>query len=196
MAGKVEARRKALREELIKSADRRIGENGLSQLRARDLASDAGCALGAIYNIFDDLDALVLSVNSITFQKLGAAVAADLANAPQVPQDQLVIMAQAYHHFAADNQHNWRALFEINRPEGETAPEWYQKEMNQLFSYIHAPLTVLKPGLGERDIDLLTRALFSSVHGIVSLGLADATGGVPRKDIDRMIALTLRQIAK
>ncbi len=196
MAGKVEARRKALREVLIKIADRRIGDAGLSKLRARDLASDAGCALGAIYNIFEDLDALVLSVNSMTFQRLGSAVAADLADALEDPQEQLVTMAQAYHHFAADNQNHWRALFEINRAEGESAPDWYQKEMNQLFAYIHAPLTVLKPGLGAKDIDLLTRALFSSVHGIVSLGLADATGGVPRKDIDRMIALTLRQIAR
>ena len=83
MAGKVEARRKALREELIKSADRRIGEDGLANLRAKDLAKDAGCALGAIYNIFDDLDQLVLAVNALTFQKLGAAVAADLAEAPE-----------------------------------------------------------------------------------------------------------------
>ena len=196
MAGKVEARRKALREELIKSANRRIGEDGLANLRARDLAKDAGCALGAIYNIFDDLDQLVLAVNALTFQKLGAAVAADLAEAPEDPTEQLVVMAQSYHHFAADNHNHWRALFDVNRNEGESAPDWYLHEMNRLFSYIHAPLGVLKPGLEAKDLDLLTRALFSSVHGIVSLGLADASGGVPRKDLDHMIALTLRQIGK
>jgi len=196
MAGKVEARRKALREELVSSANRRIGDDGLTNLRARDLAKDAGCALGAIYNIFNDLDQLVLTVNSLTFQKLGAAVAEELSAAPEDPIEQLVVMAQSYHHFAADNYNHWRALFDVNRAEGEGAPDWYLQEMAQLFSYIHAPLSVLKPGLGPKDLDLLTRALFSSVHGIVALGLDDASGGVPRKDLDRMIALTLRQISK
>ncbi len=196
MAGKVEIRRKALRENLIKIADQRIGEDGLANLRARDLAKDAGCALGAIYNIFDDLTDLILAVNALTFKRLGAAVAADLADAPEQPIEQLVVMGQAYYHFAAENHNHWRALFDLPRSEGETAPEWYLEEMGRLFSYIHGPLSVLRPNLGEKDLHLFTRALFSSVHGIVLLGIDQASAGVPEKDLDRMIALLIRQISK
>ncbi|WP_341366832.1 TetR/AcrR family transcriptional regulator [Yoonia sp. BS5-3] len=194
MAGKVAARRAALRENLILIAERTISEKGLSALRARDLASEAGCAVGAIYNVFGDLTDLVLAVNARTFHRLGADVAAALAEAPQDPSEQLVIMAQAYHRFAAENHLSWRALFDVERAPGEAAPDWYLQEMGQLFAYIANPLQVIFPDRDAHELELLTRALFSSIHGIVLLGLDEASAGVPTDEIERMIALVLRQI--
>ena len=193
MAGKVAERRAALRENLIIIAEKRIASDGLSALRARDLASDAGCALGAIYNVFGDLTDIVLAVNARTFHRLGADVAAALADAPQDPVEQLVVMAQAYHQFAAANLYSWRALFDVERAPGEAAPDWYLHEMGQLFAYISDPLAVIFPNRDPQELALLTRALFSSVHGIVLLGLDGASAGVPSDDIDKMIALILRQ---
>lgn len=196
MAGKVEARRKVLRENLIEIAERRIATDGLSALRARDLATEAGCALGAIYNVFGDLTDLVLAVNARTFKTLGADVAAALADAPQDATEQLVVMAQAYHAFAAKHFHLWRALFDVDRAEGEAAPDWYLAEMGQLFAYIAAPISSLFPDMTGPEQALLTRGLFSSVHGIVLLGLDGASAGVPSAAIDDMIALILVQLTK
>ena len=193
MAGKVAERRKALRENLVLIAERVIAEKGLGALRARDLAAEAECAVGAIYNVFGDLTDLVLTVNARTFHRLGADVAEALAAAPQDPVEQLVVMAQAYHHFAAANHLSWRALFDVERAAGEAAPDWYLEEMGRLFTYISDPLAVIFPERDREDLALLTRALFSSVHGIVLLGLDEASAGVPSADIDRMIALVLRQ---
>lgn len=194
MASKTELRRKELREALITIAAHTIATEGLGALRARDLAQKAGCAVGAIYNVFGDLTDLALAVNARTFRRLGADVAAALADAPEDPVEQLVVMAQAYHRFAAENHLSWRALFDVERAEGETAPEWYLEEMGRLFAYISDPLAVIFPDQGTDDRVLLTRALFSSVHGIVLLGLDEASAGVPGADIDRMIAIVLRQI--
>ncbi|MBR2658019.1 TetR/AcrR family transcriptional regulator [Yoonia sp.] len=196
MTGKVAERRKALRENLIEIAERTIAADGLGALRARDLAAEAGCAVGAIYNVFGDLTDLVLAVNARTFHRLGADVATALAEAPQDPVEQLVIMAQAYHHFAAANHNSWRALFDLDRAPDAAAPDWYLQEMGQLFTYIADPLQVIFPANDAQTNALLTRALFSSVHGIVLLGLDRASAGVPSDDIDRMIALVLRQMAK
>ena len=195
MASKTEARREALRTNLIEIAERTIATEGLRALRARELAKEAGCAVGAIYNVFGDLTDLTLAVNARTFHRLGADVAAALAEAPQDPVEQLVVMAQAYHHFAAANHLSWRALFDVERPAGEAAPDWYLQEMGRLFAYISDPLAVIFPDRTPEDLALLTRALFSSVHGIVLLGLDEASAGVPTEDIDRMIALVLRQFA-
>lgn len=195
MASKTETRRQELRDNLVAIAERTIASDGLGALRARDLAGEAGCAVGAIYNVFGDLTDLVLAVNARTFHQLGADVAAALADAPQDPVEQLVVMAQAYHRFAAQNHLSWRALFDVERAPGAAAPDWYLAEMGQLFTYISDPLAVIFPDLSAGDIALLTRALFSSVHGIVLLGLDQASAGVPSDDIDRMIALVLRQIA-
>ena len=195
MAGKTEQRRQELRETLTLIAERVIASEGLGALRARDLAKEAGCAVGAIYNVYGDLTELVLAVNARTFHRLGADVAEALAEAPQDPVAQLVVMAQAYHRFAAANHYSWRALFDVERPAGETAPDWYLQEMGRLFTYISDPLTVLFPNRDAGEIALLTRALFSSVHGIVLLGLDEASAGVPASDIDRMIEMVLRQFA-
>lgn len=194
MASKTEIRRQELRDNLIVIAERTIAKNGLTALRARDLASEAGCAVGAIYNVFGDLTDLVLAVNARTFHSLGADVAAALADEPSNPAEQLVIMAQAYHRFAAENHLRWKALFDVDRAPGEAAPDWYLQEMGQLFTYISDPLAAIFPDRDSKDLALLTRALFSSVHGIVLLGLEEASAGVPSDDIDRMIALVLRQI--
>ncbi len=195
MATKTEMRRQELREKLIIIAEQTIADKGLSALRARDLAKEAGCAVGAIYNVFGDLTDLALAVNARTFHRLGADVAEALADAPEDPVEQLVVMAQAYHRFAAGNHLSWRALFDVERAPGQSAPDWYLAEMGQLFAYISDPLAVLFPDRGAEDLALLTRALFSSVHGIVLLGLDEASAGVSTDNIDRMIALVLRQFA-
>lgn len=194
MAGKVAERRQVLRDDLIAIAEKRIAVNGLSSLRARDLATEAGCAVGAIYNVFGDLNDLVLAVNARTFHTLGAEVAAALADAPETPTDQLIIMAQAYHHFAGKHHNLWRALFDLERAEGEAAPDWYLAEMGQLFVYIRDPLAALNPNMAGDDLILLTKALFSSVHGIVLLGLDEASAGVQANNVDTMISLILKQM--
>jgi AcrR family transcriptional regulator len=195
MAGKVEARRAVLRDTLIAHAETRIKADGLKNLRTRDLAKDAGCALGAIYNVFGDLNDLVLAVNARTFHRLGAAVAETLAQAPQNATQQLIVMSHAYHRFAAENFNAWRALFDIERPAGEAAPDWYLAEISQLFAYIDAPLSVLFPDHDAQKRALLTKALFSSVHGIVLLGLDEASAGVPAAQLDEMISLIFNHLA-
>ena len=194
MAGKVEARRAVLRDTLIAHAETRIKADGLKNLRTRDLAKDAGCALGAIYNVFGDLNDLVLAVNARTFHRLGAAVAETLAQAPQNATQQLIVMSHAYHRFAAENFNAWRALFDIERPAGEAAPDWYLAEIGQLFAYIDAPLSVLFPDYDAQKRALLTKALFSSVHGIVLLGLDEASAGVPAAQLDEIISFIFRYL--
>lgn len=193
MATKTELRRQDLRDKLILIAERTIAAEGLGALRARDLAKEAGCAVGAIYNVFGDLTDLALAVNARTFHRLGADVSESLASAPEHPVEQLIVMAQAYHRFAAQNHLSWRALFDIERAPGEAAPDWYLQEMGQLFAYISDPLAVIFPDRDTKELGLLTRALFSSVHGIVLLGLDEASAGVPSDDINRMLDLVLRQ---
>ena len=99
MASKTQARREALRSNLIEIAERTISNDGLRALRARDLAKEAGCAVGAIYNVFDDLTELILAVNLRTFHRLGEDVSAAVATRAEAPPvDRLIVMAKAYLH--------------------------------------------------------------------------------------------------
>jgi len=87
MARKTRERRDALRETLTDIAEVRMRDSGLAALRARDLAKEAGCAVGAIYNVFDDMTGLILAVNGRTFHSLGKTVSSRVdavADAPPV----------------------------------------------------------------------------------------------------------------
>src|ERR1700722_10511725 len=72
------SRRLALHDALAASAQRIISERGYQALRARDVAKEVGCALGAIYNVFADLDALILAVKERTLDSLEAEITKQL----------------------------------------------------------------------------------------------------------------------
>ncbi len=195
MAGKVEARKALLREALIDAAEAQIKAGGLSTLKARLLAQAAGCSVGAIYNIFEDLDALVMAVNARTFRVLGAFVSTQVEGAAdQSPNTQLVVMSHAYLHFAAEHTYLWRALFDLEMSVDGKVPDWYLLELRAVFGLIASPLAQLFPDMKRDALDLMVRALFSSVHGIVLLGLERRISAVPQDQIEMMLSQVLHEI--
>lgn len=195
MTTPTKTRRDVLREALIVIAEKQIAAEGMAGLRARDLATEAGCALGAIYNVFPDLTALTLEVNARTFADLGQDVAEALAHSSAEPTAQMVTMGLSYHRFAATNRNRWRALFDVPFAPGSKPPEWYLADMERLFAYIADPVSVLFPQMPANDQALFTRALFSSVHGIVFLALDEPGAALPRPETDRMITLLLQCVS-
>ncbi|SMR81475.1 transcriptional regulator, TetR family [Aliiroseovarius halocynthiae] len=194
MVRKSEIRREALRLALIEAAEERIKRDGAGAIKARELAKDVGCATGAIYNVFEDLNALVMAVNGRTFLAMGRDIAESrhLAGG-QSPQRVLIAMSQTYLDFAAAHTNLWRALFDLHMTVAEV-PDWYQAELDKLFANISETLADLWPTRGAEEIALMTRALFSSVHGIVLLGLEQRISGVPKEMIALMIEKTLTEL--
>jgi AcrR family transcriptional regulator len=197
---KADLRRQELRARLIDIAEARIRTEGLPAIKARDLAREADCAVGAIYNVFSDLNGLIMAVNGRTFQTLGTVVAASVAAAPpdqqkaDQPQAELITMSHAYLSFAAENTNLWRALFDLNMSTDMDVPQWYLAELGKLFALIAAPLARLFPEYTRQELELMARALFSSVHGIVLLGLQKRISGVPLDKIEDMIAILLSNV--
>ena len=195
MSGKVQKKRDELRKSLIDIAERRIRSGGIEQIKARELAKDAGCAVGAIYNVFGDLNDLILAVNGRTFKRLGSHILEAVNAEPEAsPQDTLVTMGHAYLDFATTNTNAWQTLFDIEMSTEQEVPEWYLMELEQLLVLIARPLTRLFPDLPQEDIMLMTRALFSSIHGIVLLGLQKRISAVPTEHLEKMISLILNNL--
>ncbi len=196
MARKTQERREALRDRLLDIAERTVIEDGLAAVKARELAKEAECAAGAIYTVFDGLRDLILTVNGRTFQRLGVAVAGypGVADADD-PRARLVALSYGYLDFAINNTNAWRSLFEVEMRADGPVPEWYLRELGKLFEVIAVSVREIFPNLSEKDITLMTRALFSSVHGIVLLGIERRISGVPQEELQRMIALVLRSLS-
>jgi len=191
-------RHAALRTRLIDAAERTIAEKGLPALKARDLAREAGCAIGTIYNVFEHLDELVLCVGVRTLAMLDKALeAARSSSRHGSPEDavaELVRLALAYLEFAAMHEVRWRALFEHRMSEARPLPDWFVEQQHVLFAQVEEPLVALLPELGREARHILARTLFSAVHGIVALGLEEKLGSLPLPELRRQLAAAVRAI--
>lgn len=183
MTAKRDAKREDLRSRLIEAAQARIEASGLAGLRARDITADAGCALGALYTAFADLDELILHVNSITLARLGAALEQEETGAAE-PRARLKALAKAYLGFARDNHMAWKALFEHRMAPGVPVPEWHLAEHAVLIQHLVEPLAQLLPALAPPDLLARARTLFSAVHGIVAISLEDRFIGLAPTDLE------------
>jgi AcrR family transcriptional regulator len=186
-------RKSQLRERLIDVAQETIAAQGLDGLKARDLAAAAGCALGAIYTAFYDLDELILRVNARTLERLDAELNAALGDAEA--EQALQAMARTYLNFARRVEPSWRALFEHRLPPGVAPPQWYVDARNRLFNRLDAPLSRLLPGANQLARAAFARTLFSAVHGVVALGLDEKIAETPPKLLDEQLEKLVRILA-
>jgi len=186
-------RHQGLRRELIAAAERLIEGQGLGALRARELANAAGCSVGAIYNVFADLDELILEVNANTLRAMDAAMGGVAEDSPAA---QFLGLAEAYLTYAAENRLRWDALFSHRMPPDAMIPEWFIAVQNAAFSHIEAPLARLRPDLPAGERSLLARGIFAAVHGMVALGLDQRVAPTEPPVLRGQIALVVAAIAK
>jgi AcrR family transcriptional regulator len=173
--------REELREALIAAATRAIDERGVASVRARDLAAEVGCAVGSIYNVFPDIDALILAVKAETLDKLEAEVRTRLGEfAPGTPLEaraRFVALARVYLGFAHENWRLWSAAFEHASPD-TPAYRSYMERLDAILVNIENPLGALLPSLDSGERRLVARGLFGAVHGMVTLGLNQKLGEI------------------
>ncbi len=185
-------RRAKLRHALIEAAERAIAERGLAGVKSRELAQEIGCANGAVYNLVENLDELILLVGSRTLARLDATLTAAEREGEVAPAAMLVRIAVAYCDFAAQNLELWRALFEHRMEPGREVPHWAIGEQMALFGHIYRPLAALFPKRSTEQLSVTARSLFSAVHGIVALGLERKLIAVPIDALRSEVATIVR----
>jgi AcrR family transcriptional regulator len=192
---KKSARREKLRERLLAEAEKAIASGGLQGLKAREIASAAGCALGAIYNAFDDLDDLILRVGARTLALLETTLNGELKEGGGDATESLVRLALGYLDFARNHKLRWRALFEHRLADAHAVPAWFVAEQNRLFLLLEEPLGRLLPQEPPRERAALARSLFSAVHGIVTLGLEEKIAPMPARALEEQVEKMTRIFA-
>lgn len=185
---KTETKRVELKERLIGAAESELRDKGLKGLKAREVTALAGCALGALYNAVEDLDMLVLHVNSRTLARLGAALGESAPGEAASDEARLQALAAAYIVFATENRNLWLALFEHRLPEGREVPEWHRQDHAVLIEQIIGPLKRMRPDLSDEALLLRARTTFAAVHGVVLMSLQGKFVGVPRDDLETEVA--------
>lgn len=184
-----EERRARLRERLIAEAWSLLSTEGLQAMQARRVAQAAGCSVGAIYNVFPDLDELILHANAITVRQLGEAAAAVGGSIdPKLGVGARVRrLAQVYVTFAFDNEMAWRSLFEYRATYRKPYPDWYRESQVAAFSDLGGGL-LGRPVDSPESLDLV-ETLWAAVHGVVSVAMDARFREVSRPQVEQQMRL-------
>ncbi len=174
-----------LREHIIKAATELITTEGLAGLSAREIARRIGYSPGTIYNVFVNLDDLVLTIEERMLDDLDAALK-DLPSS-QDPRTHLTQLAEAYLRFTHQNPRLWNLLFEHHMPAGREVPVWYQAKLDLLLAQVEEALVPRFVHLGESRLKRAARVLWAGVHGITSLSTADKLANVSAESAGPMI---------
>lgn len=149
----------------------RIAEaEGLRGLTARRVAREIGYTVGTLYNVFTDLDDLVVQLIGRIFD----ALYEELKELPLDggPEADLRSLAKGYIRFTGRQPKLWGLLFEHQLPEGKEPPEENEAKIHLLLRLMERALGPLFSPGKEAERLHVARVLWASLHGICSLGSA------------------------
>jgi AcrR family transcriptional regulator len=176
-----------LRQLILDAAAAIIEAHGLAGLSAREIARRIGYSPGTIYNMFDNLDDVVLNVEGRVLDALDERLATELAKGGD--QTTLVMrLAQAYLSFTHERPKLWNLLFEHYMPGGTDTPPWYQEKLERLMSRVEAAVAPIYPPDAVLERQRAARVLWAGVHGITSLSTANKLANVTSEAAALLVA--------
>ncbi len=154
--------------ELALNAARDIIEaEGYRALTARNIADRIGYSAGTLYNLFENLDDLIVHINGRTLDDMYAGLAGAEMGAD--PGSNLRELLARYLDFIGKRRDLWALLFDHSLPAGQRAPDWYSRKIDKVISVLESALApAFKPG-DDTGPKHSARVLWASLHGICSL---------------------------
>lgn len=171
--------------ELILGATRRVVEaDGICQPSAREIARAIGYAPGTLYNMFQNLDEILLHVEARIFDELDARLATDLAGVE--PRDAIRQFAETYVSFACENPRLW-ALINQHHPEPSLQiPAWYLERSCAPLNRLETVLARSRTTNDATEISRNARLIWTTLHGLVQVGMTGKFSPLSRAAISTM----------
>ncbi|MEE9195390.1 MAG: TetR/AcrR family transcriptional regulator [Alphaproteobacteria bacterium] len=191
MARNTEKRRQLIFEDALVAAKKIARKEGLASLTVRRIARDIGCSVGTIYNVFDNLDTLILHLNGRTFDALYEELIK--VEAKGEPRAVVENLTETYLGFVRDNANLWNVIFEHVWPAKYPLPDWYREKVERLLKLLADILAPLFPPGREDENYLAALVLWSGLHGINSL-VATGKLGIATSETARALSDLLVKI--
>jgi AcrR family transcriptional regulator len=174
-----------------------IQESGLGGMSAREIARRINYSPGTLYNAFENLDDLVLTIEGRLLDGLLAALSA-VPNGGD-PRARVHEIANRYLAFAMKNPKLWNLIFEHHVPVSQSVPASYGLKFEALMGMFEDALRPLSSGRDADDVKRSARVLWAGVHGISSLSAADKLSIIATEDarvlIDDLVRTYLNGLA-
>ena len=160
-----------LRQLILDASQTIVERNGITGLSAREIARMIGYSPGTLYNIFENLDDVLLTLQ---VQLLGRTV----DHLKRVPlgtdgEKNIDALARAYVDFALANRRMWNLFLAHNLPAGRTMPALYLDHINTLIGIVKTVLTPLAPTASLESLDATARTLWAGVNGITAVAATE-----------------------
>jgi AcrR family transcriptional regulator len=184
--------RDRLKSNIVRVAREILVSDGLEGLQARRVARGADCSVGTIYNLFGNLDMVIITANADTLDELHGELLRS-KDGMSTMDAQLNAMASMYLSFAAERTTEWRAIFEHRLTTKTTVPDWYLLKQSELFAVVEG---ILEQAIAAPNRRLeAARALFSAVHGVIALALDEKLGIFDRNATERQVKFIVQSIS-
>ena len=180
-----------MRARAVASARAAVAEGGIPALTARRVAGELGCSVGSLYNLFVDLDDLVLHVSASVVDDMQAALFGPPL--PADPTEGLIEIALRYVAFAEREGRIWALVFEHEPGHDRPTPAWQVARIERLVASVAAVAAPLLGGSDAAAARADVEVLWASVHGIAALAQKNKLGFVtatPPADLARRLVAT------
>ncbi|MDX2308901.1 MAG: TetR/AcrR family transcriptional regulator [Hyphomicrobium sp.] len=174
-----------LRALILEASTALISEQGLAGLSAREIARRIGYSPGTLYNVFDNLDELVLTIEGQMLDQLSAVL--DTVASGRSHETFVLEFARAYVRFTREHPKLWNLLFEHHLPADRTVPVWYQQKLDGLMSRLADALQPAMSGASPDEIRRAASVLWAGVHGLTSLATADKLSAVTNESVGPLV---------
>ena len=187
---RTERRRQKIFEDAIAAAQTIAREEGLEGLTARRVARSIGCSVGTLYNVFDNLDELILHLNGATID----ALYEEFLALELLPDGERAIrrIIEAYLEFVRNNDGLWHVIFDHAWPKDYPIPEWYTEKIRRPLAFVAKAIMPLFPHDKKEECFQAAVVLWSGLHGVYSLASTGKLGIVTDEAVnvltDEMIA--------
>jgi AcrR family transcriptional regulator len=184
MAQQTEARRKSVFDKALSAAKEIAVAEGLSGLTARRIAKASGCSVGTLYNVFGNLDTLILHLNASTLERLNELLAQPSSG--KDPEHRVRELSERYMQFTSEYANLWSVLFEHVWPRDQAMPNWYPVRIRRLLGVLAGAMAPLFPDGSEQERLQAAAVLWSSLHGIHSLAASGKMGLISSESVTAM----------
>ncbi len=155
---------------IVDTAFKIIKEKGYQGVSARRIAEKIGYTVGTLYNVFTNLDDILLHVNNRILDMMMEKLAQSVRSVSS-PEERLYNFAREYIEFSKNNFHLSAMLFEYRFAEDQQIPDWYGGIIDRIYNLVGENIHEIAPHKTLEETRLLTSALWAGVHGMCVLSM-------------------------
>lgn len=161
---------KEINDMILNSAMEIVENEGYLKLSTRKIATQIGYTVGTLYNIFQNLDDIIIHLNGRVLDKLIAKMKSNL-NKTKCNVETFKKLGLAYANFSAEHFNLWDMLVNYRVDPKTEIPKWYPKKIQELFDILESQLSKVVTNQSAEDLRDDITVMWSSIHGICILSI-------------------------